>query len=380
MPSKETLTLKIDQMAFGGEGLGTFKGKKVFIPGGVAGDLVQIEVIENKRDYVRGKITQILEKSPQRSSPVCPYFFKCGGCQWQHIDYASQIAYKQELLQSSLQRIGKIENPKLKEPIPCDLPYHYRNRIRLQVSRQGEIGFFKPSSKELVAIEACSIAIQALNEKIPEAKQLAQRLRAQDQTKRHEIEIKLEDEKVIVEADPQGESLFSQVNVAQNERLIQRVVESLTLSGKENLLELYAGTGNFSFALAKKVKTLTAVESHPGAVEEAKKKIEQKHIRNLSFVESTSYRYLQHDSLRPDQFQVLLIDPPRSGAIDCLESIAKLKIPKILYVSCDPSTLARDLKILMTLGYQHDFSQLIDMFPQTYHIESINLLTLKNQH
>jgi len=380
MPSKETLTLKIDQMAFGGEGLGTFKGKKVFIPWGVAGDLVEIEVIENKRDYVRGKIIQILEKSPHRSSPSCPYFFKCGGCQWQHIDYVSQITYKQELLRSSLQRIGKIENPKLKEPIACDLPYHYRNRIRLQVSKQGEIGFFKSSSKELVAIEACTIAAQVLNEKFSEAKQIAQKLKTQESTKRHEIEIRLEEEKVVLEADPEGETLFSQVNVAQNERLVQRVVESLTLSGKENLLELYAGTGNFSFALAKKVKNLTAVESHPGAVEEAKKKIEQKHVRNLNFIESTSYRFLQNGSLRPGHFQALLMDPPRSGAIDCLESIAKLKIPKILYVSCDPSTLARDLKILMTLGYQHEFSQFIDMFPQTYHIESINLLTLKNEH
>jgi len=375
---KDTLTLKIDQMAFGGEGLGTHKGKKIFVSWAVEGDLVEIELVENKRDYGRGKIVKILETSPARTTAPCPYFLKCGGCQWQHVEYQAQLEFKQELLSSNLKRIGKISNPKLLEPIACDFPFHYRNRIRLQVNRDGELGFFKPHSKELVAIEKCEIADHLLNEKISEAKQLAQKLSKQESNKRHEIEIRLDAGKVKIEADPENETQFSQVNPSQNEKLITRVLEILELTGKENVLELYAGNGNFSFSLAKKAKEMIAVESNPASVDEAKQKLEKQHIHNLRFIESTAFRYLQTSP--SISFDRLLLDPPRSGSVECLEAMAKLKCQKILYISCDPSTLSRDLNILSTLGYQHEFSQVIDMFPQTYHIESINLLSLKNQH
>src|SRR5262249_48457768 len=160
-------------------------------------------------------------------APPCPYFFKCGGCQWQHLSYESQVHFKTEILKEALERTAKIRTPYLLEAIAAESPLHYRQRIRLQVSRQGEVGFFKPQSKEVVAIDRCLIAREPLNEKIPDAKTLAMNLLEKDRAKRHEIELRLEDEKEIVEADPPGESPFTQVNEEQNLRLIQRAVDSL---------------------------------------------------------------------------------------------------------------------------------------------------------
>jgi 23S rRNA (uracil1939-C5)-methyltransferase len=388
---KKILELTIDRIALGGEALASYQGKKIFIPWGVPGDRVKAELIEEKKDFARAKIVEILEKSAHRTNPPCPYFFRCGGCQWQHLKYESQVHFKTEILKEALERIAKIRNPHVKEGVSAESPLHYRNRIRLQISRQGVVGFFKTHSKEVVPIDRCLIAEERLNEKIPEAKALAQKLLDKDRAKLHEIEIRFtslspspstgEGEKIVLEADPSEEIPFTQVNSAQNERLIALVTNSLELHGSENILELFAGDGNFSFPISKHAQFVTAVETNEASVLEAEKRIEREHRKNIQFVQSTAYRFLENISGRggsrtdPTNFDRVLLDPPRKGALECLEGIAKLKIPLVTYVSCDPATLARDVKILAQLGYRHDFSQVIDMFPQTYHVESVTVLT-----
>jgi len=221
------------------------------------------------------------------------------------------------------------------------------------------------------------IAEEALNEKIPEAKVMSQALLQKDRATRHEIEVLKEGDKVIVEADPAEEPPFVQVNESQNRKLVQRVLESLELIGEEKVLELFAGEGNFSFPVSSSAKEVVAVETSEASVMRAEGRIFREHRKNLQMIQSTAYRYLEGAvSGAPTSYDRLLLDPPRKGALECLEGIARLKIPVLVYVSCDPSTLARDIKILSDLGYRHEFSQAIDMFPQTYHVESVTQLRL----
>lgn len=373
--SKKILKLKLESMALGGEAVTSHEGKKIFVPWGVEGDTVLAEIIEDKKDYARARILEVLEESPHRVKAPCPYFFKCGGCQWQHIAYESQVAFKQKLLLSALQRTGKIENPQLKEPIMAAKTLHYRSKIRLQLSKKGKLGFYQSHSREVVEIDSCAIADEKLNEKISKAKQLALQLVAQDAAKAHDIEINLLNDKVKLIADEEDESVFSQANASQNEILKGKVLEYLNLQGEEKLLEFFAGDGNFSFHLSSHLSQITAVESSPQAIVCAEEKSAKRHVRNIEWIESTAHRYLSSQA-KQVFFDRVLLDPPRMGFAQGIEALAALKAPLIVYVSCDPATMARDVKDLMQRGYQHEFSQLIDMFPQTYHIESINVLSL----
>lgn len=384
--SKKNLELKLDSMAFGGEALASHEGKKIFVPWGVAGDVVKAEIVEEKKDFARARILEILEKSPHRTQAPCPYFFKCGGCQWQHVRYESQVDFKNELLKSALQRIGKIAEPNLLAPISAPQPFHYRNKIRLQLSRQGQLGFFKAHSHEVVEIDSCVIAEANLNEKIPEARQLATQLLAQNRAKLHEIEIF-----TFPSPSPWGEGRgegrvqvrvvngnlesFSQVNQAQNEILKAKVLEYLELSGEDKVLELFAGDGNFTFEISRRASSVITVESNAQAILLAEEKIRKGHYKNIECVESSAHRYLASLS-KNEKFDRVLLDPPRAGVMQGLDRLAHFKVPVIVYVSCDPATLARDVKELQQHGYRHEFSQLIDMFPQTYHIESITKLSL----
>ncbi len=378
--SKQILELKLETMASGGEALSNHEGKKIFVPEGVPGDLVKVELVEEKKDFARGRILEMLEPSLHRQKAECPYFFTCGGCQWQHIQYKGQLAFKQDLLRVALQRIGKIPNPNLLEALGAFQPFHYRNKIRLQVSKEAKVGFYKSHSKQLVEIDSCLIAEEALNNKIPQAKALARQLLAQNPTKLHEIEIFQEGGKVLLQANPGPERSFGQVNSDQNLRLKEKVLGYLNLSGKENVLELFAGEGNFTFSIAEKCRFVMAVESNTQAVLGAEKKMSQSHHKNIEFIESTVSRFLQNPlpllKGKGGRFNRILLDPPRRGMMLDLGKLALLKVPEMIYVSCDPATLARDVKDLQDLGYQHDFSQVIDMFPQTYHVESMTRLFL----
>lgn len=356
----------ITQLAFGGEGVGEIEGKKVFVPYAVPGDVLKIKIVEDKKDFSRAELVEIIKASPERIKAECEYFYKCGGCQWQHIRYEDQLSYKHQLLDQALKRIGKVEEPKLLEPIASQKKWHYRNRIRLQVSKEGALGFYKTHSHEVVAIKECLIAEEAINEQLLKVKTSAQ-----------EIELSSVSRKTKSVREQNEEENFSQVNSLQNEVLKEKVKEYLNLNSTLALLELYAGEGNFSFDLASQAKQVTAIELNELAVEKANQKINKTHRRNIEFIQSTSFRALEQLKKAQRKFDRVLLDPPRKGAIDCLGALASLQIPEIVYVSCDPATLARDIEQLNDLGYEHDFSQVIDMFPQTYHIESITRLVKK---
>lgn len=377
MKTSSTLELLLARMSLGGDALGSLNGKKIFAPLGVPKDKVLIKLTEERKDFARGQIVQILEKSPHRTDPFCPLFYRCGGCQWQHIRYDSQLEFKTALLQEALERIGKIQSPRLLDPLASPQTTHYRNRIRLQVSRQGEVGFFRAHSKEVIPVERCPIADERLNEKIPEAKQIALRMLEQDRLSRPGIEIRLEGESAVIRSEPEEEGSFQQVNSAQNANLIQRVLQALKLQGNEAVLELFAGEGNFTFPMAKQSQSVTAVELSSASIQKAEKKSQNLRIKNIEWIEASGYRALQMLQDRKGLFQRVLLDPPRKGALEVLQGIRDLGIPEIVYVSCDPATLARDAKQLTALGYEHQFSQAIDMFPHTYHVESVTKLVLK---
>ncbi|MBL7685449.1 MAG: class I SAM-dependent RNA methyltransferase, partial [Deltaproteobacteria bacterium] len=288
-----------------------------------------------------------------------------------------------QLLLEALERIGHIRNPHLLAPLAAQNPFHYRSKIRLQVSRQGEVGFFKAHSKHVIPIQHCLIADERLNQSIPEAAQIAQKLLKEDRASRHEIELRIDEKNQVrlssetSSFDLGEEASFIQVNAAQNEHLVETALQALNLSGSEKVLELFAGEGNFTFPLSKQAGHVTAVELSETAVLRAEARKQKEHVRTVEFIQSSAYRYLEETRKRnPKKFDLILLDPPRKGAFECMASIAQVRAKTIVYVSCDPSTLARDLRVLTDLGYRHESSQIIDMFPQTYHIESVTKLTL----
>lgn len=370
---KNEIQISITQMAQGGEGMGEHQGKKVFVPYSLPGDELLVRWVENKKDFARAEIVEILKASADRVSPPCPYFYRCGGCQWQHVSDEAQLLFKNDLLNQALKRIAKIPNPRLLEPLASPQVWNYRNRIRLQSNEDGEVGFYQSTSHQLVPIDRCLIADEKLNEKIPEAKALAQKW-IQKGLKPQEIELNLKSLQTLENEKSMEEMNFSQVNSAQNETLKKRVLETLELHREKRVLELYAGEGNFSFAIAAQAQSLTAVEMEEGAVEKARKRLQREHRRNLDFIQSSSFRALENLKRKGESFDSVLLDPPRFGAEEALKGMASLGIAHVVYVSCDPATLARDVKILLDLGYEHEFSQVIDMFPQTYHLESLTSL------
>ncbi len=348
------MRISIDKLIHGGSGMGMVEGKKIFVPFAAPGDLLDVEITADHGGFAEAKIVRIIETSPSRVTPPCPVFGQCGGCQWQHLSYEAQLFWKREILIESLTRIGKIKRPEVAETIPSPKMWNYRNRIQLHVDSQGRVGFYKPRSKEVVEFEECAIADEQINVEL----------------KVRRAEIAQRDRGMSLRVDP--EAPFAQVNSQQNERLKELLASTLKELPHESVLELYAGSGNFTRALAAIAAHVVASDIDGKAVRMGRQMLAKEGISNVDFLCKPGAAAARRLTAGCD---AVILDPPRSGCADIVEALAQLRPKSILYISCDPATLARDALALSAHGYRFLRSTPIDMFPQTFHIESLSVFT-----
>lgn len=348
------MRLSVDKLVHGGAGIGEIDGKMIFVPFSAPGDVLEIEIISDHGNYAEARIVKIIEAAPCRVNPPCPVFGKCGGCQWQHISYDVQLDWKRKILAETFRRIGKIDvdvMPTLASP----KQWNYRNRIQLHVDSKGQAGFYRPRSKEVVEFEKCFIVDERLNDQL--------------NSMREEIKFRTKGIALRIEEGPS----FLQINTEQNEQLKRTVAEWMTGVPHDSVLELYAGGGNFTFEIAKIAKRVTASEIDIKAVRYALERMKEKDTANVEFICEDSLKTVKKFGSACD---VVLLDPPRKGCAGEVGAIAALAPKAVIYISCDPASLARDVKTFGEHGYRLTKSMPVDMFPQTYHIESVNLLRL----
>ncbi len=363
----DKLQLEIQDIAFGGEGVGRAEDFVIFVPFTAVGDRVEAELVEVKKRFARGRLIQIVNPSADRVQPLCPYYGNCGGCQYQHIAYGVQLGIKHKQICDLFERIGGLAPALVAPVIPCPNPYHYRNRIMIRSQwdkfKQGlNIGFIRADSRLVVDIEECKIAEPALNEQI-------RHVRAHPPPKGGL--------KVVLRIPPDGWQVppdsFFQNNFLLLPEMVKAVRERLIDAGTRHLIDVYCGVGFFGLELADLVESYAGVELDRMAIKAARKNAVDRQRTNGEFVAGSAEEKLPELLARftPEQSTVVL-DPPRKGCHpELLATLRQVKPRQIIYVSCQPATMARDLKELSEGGFRVNRVQPLDMFPQTAHVECV---------
>jgi tRNA/tmRNA/rRNA uracil-C5-methylase (TrmA/RlmC/RlmD family) len=369
------LTLTIHDIAFGGEGVGRTDDFVVFVPFVIVGETVEAEITEVKKNFARAKLLCVITPSPERVEPPCQYFTRCGGCQYQHMDYATQLQMKQKQIADLFERVGKISRDVVAPVLPCPSPYGYRNRIMIRSQWNGpakklEIGFIRSDRPFVEDIEECKIAEPALNEQI-------KHVRAHPP---HKGGIK-----VVLRVQPENWEVppdsFFQNNFFLLPKLVETVREFLQASGAKHLVDLYCGVGFFGIEAAGTVESFVGVEYDKLAIAAARKNAASRNIQNGEFIAAKVEEALPEllKKFSPENTAVIL-DPPRKGCWpETLELLRQTRPAQVIYVSCHPATMARDLNILCADSvFELVRVQPLDMFPQTQHVECVADLRRRN--
>jgi len=418
--------VQIESVAFRGYGVARIKGKVVFIPYTLTGDQAWVELIEEKKNYSMGRLIQIIEPSVFRVDPPCPFFGRCGGCQWQHIDSSIQGELKKEIFAGILRQIGRLKEIPSIQVFPSPQSFGYR--IRTQLKGKGKaLGYFEERSHQIVGVQECQIVHPLINQMISFIRKMFLPFSRMEEIEInvspdegkgvlifHSLSLERKTEKVfgdllqnhalfkgIVIVKKEGLNLFgdptlnftislsqtrekrnlkfrissgsfSQINLEQNQTLIQTVLQFSEVNKEDRVLDLYAGVGNLTLPLAVGAREVLGIEENKMAMEDARFNSEKNGIRNCEFIQGRVEDILRH--WRREKPDIVVLDPPRTGCKAVLDQVVKLKPKKIVYVSCDPTTFSRDLHLFSERGYFLQRLCLIDMFPQTYHMEVIGLL------
>jgi len=393
---------------YGGEALARLpEGRAVFIPYVLPEEKIRIRLVEEKERYARAELLEVISPSSARIKPRCPHFTQCGGCHYQHIPYLDQLHIKQSILQNQLERVGKLVDPPVEDMVPSPSAWNYRNHIQFHISEEGNPGYLKHRSNQVVAIQECHLPEDSINdiwpsldtEYIPGLDRIS--FRSGEEGQDTMIVLESSDPKPIefvvdlplsaVHQGPGGEIVlagddftiievhgfpfvvsagsFFQVNTGVAELIVDYLIDALPLAEDTVLLDVYCGVGLFSVFLAPLVKQIIGFESDPSAAEDF--------LYNLAGFDTVKLYDLPAEDILPEleiSPDVILLDPPRAGiSKKVLDGVVSLKPKIIAYISCDPATLARDVFRFHKQGYQLQSSTPFDMFPQTYHIESVNL-------
>ena len=391
MDEVRTLSVTLTDIGHYGDASGRENGQVVFAAYGIPGEKVLVEVYQEKQAYIKGKISHVVDPSPHRTKPPCPYFGICGGCQWQHIAYPFQLELKQRILREQLEQIGNIHSPYIPPTLPSPDPWHYRNHARFSVDTSGRLGFTRADNHKFLAIDYCHLMHPEINSTLAQlqgrgagAHQVSVRYGVR--TGERLIQPSLQHLGIPIESGQTHyfETLFGyrfrvsspsffQVNSHQAERLVGAVRDRLELKGDDLLVDAYAGVGTFAVLMAPYVKMVVAIEESASAMEDAE--VNCAGFKNVQLARGKTEVVLPELKERPD---AVILDPPRVGCHKkVLEALLNIAPPRIVYVSCDPATLARDLGILCQHGYRLKEAFPVDMFPQTYHIESVATLELQ---
>ena len=372
LPIEEILT--IEKLVYGGEGLARLEGKVVLTPFVLPGEVVRAETERAKNDLWRGRLIEVLQPSPLRIAPGCQYFQHCGGCQYQHIDYAAQLEQKREILREVLQRVGKIQFAGEIGVISGE-PWQYRNRVQLHIA-DGKTGYFAQGSRDLCAIDHCPIASPKLNEIIQKIHAPQATTAVEFFTNESEVQVNILDRVaraaltaltslgVTTPIEYNGFQVSRNSFFQVNAFLIDRLVECAVAEARGNwAIDLYAGVGLFSVKLAERFGKVTAVESSGSSLRDLAHNFPQ------PAVNANVEDYLAGLNETPD---FILADPPRAGLGKLVvKELARIHAPRLTIVSCDPATLARDLQGLLAENYRIEKITLVDLFPQTFHLETV---------
>ncbi|MCO7124595.1 23S rRNA (uracil(1939)-C(5))-methyltransferase RlmD [Sporolactobacillus shoreicorticis] len=444
----EQLEVSFSDLTQDGSAVAKVDGYTLFIPGGLPGEKAIIQVIKTKKGYGYGRLIELTKTSDRRAEPPCPYYDQCGGCAIQHISSEGQLAYKREIVQNALERIGGLTDIYVESTLGMAKPWRYRNKIQVPVAQQNgkfAFGFYKKRSHDIVTMDHCMITEAIIDDIVQTARQIAEEhhVMPYDETKhrgvlRHimarvgkktgEVMVvfvtrteELPHRKTLIreliERYPHIKSIaqnintkrtnaifgdttktlwgrdviydqiggvtfaisarsFFQVNPTQTEVLYGKALEYAELTGQETVIDAYCGIGTISLFLAKQAKHVYGVEIVPEAIEDARKNAELNKITNATFKVGKSEDVIpvwRDQGINPD---VIVVDPPRKGCdASLIDTMTAMQPQRIVYVSCNPATLARDLKLLTAGGYQVKKVQPVDMFPQTMHVECAVLMT-----
>ncbi|MBI1910649.1 MAG: 23S rRNA (uracil(1939)-C(5))-methyltransferase RlmD [Deltaproteobacteria bacterium] len=422
--------VEITSIAFGGKGIGRIDGKVVFVPFTAPGDEVTVEITSDKKGFSEGNLIEVIKPSGIRQAPPCKYYGVCGGCSFQHIDYKSQLEWKQKIFEETLKRIGKVEDVAFDEPAASPRILNYRSRARFHIEGM-RWGFNEARSHNIIDIDECPILDPLINKAFIYLKNifLENRLEAKRPAGLFALELGIADDdrvvasfhvekdsgfpwgKLLADEEPvlkgfevrvsplkkdkgkrifaEGDrnlsyeafgidysadiSVFSQVNRYQNRTLISKVMEYAGLSGTERVADLFCGVGNLTLPLAGKAKKVTGIEASASAVADGVENAKRNSIKNAEFMAEDAHAWLKRNmkNLEKQGIDVVVLDPPRGGDPDVAVALSGIRPEKIIYVSCSPPTLSRDISVLTGCGYKVFRAGLFDMFPQTFHIESI---------
>ncbi len=360
--------LSIHDLAFGGAGVGRFGEFVVFVPFVCVGERVEVELVELKKSFAKARLVRVLEASPDRVEPMCEYYGACGGCQYQHIAYPVQLRAKHKQIADLMQRIGGFDGAVVRPVVPCPSPYSYRNRIMVRTQWSKElnrmkVGFLEDESRFVVDMNHCRISEPALNEEL-------QRLRENPPPK--------SGVKAVLRVPPEDWDLpndsFFQNNFQLLPGLVAAVRDAFKAGGSRCLIDAYCGVGFFSIELADLCERFAGIEIDAMAVRSAKKNAADRNITNGEYLLGPAETLLPQvvGTFNAAETTVVL-DPPRVGCAPSAIELLRHTLPRqVIYVSCHPATLARDLKTLCECGlFRLESITPLDMFPQTQHVECV---------
>ena len=391
---------------YGGDAMGRLEdGRAVFVPFGVPGERVRVRLTEDKRNFARGELVEILDLSLKRIEARCVHFGVCGGCHYQHLPYEEQLKAKTDILRDQLMRIGKIENPPVQEMVPSPSPWNYRNHVQFHLTEEGKLGYVMAQTPNVFAVRECHLPEGSINsfwpqlEFEPETDLERVSLRSgideelmlvleSESPEPPELEIEadvsvthvFEQNTVVIAGNDYltirvsdrdfrvSAASFFQVNTAMVPKMVEHLLTYLPVSLSTTVLDVYCGVGLFSAFLAPKCKQVIGIESSPSACEDFTFNLDE--FENVELYEGLAEDVIPHLEVKPD---IVLVDPPRAGLEKRVVDGILMMNPKVIaYVSCDPSTLARDAARLIHGGYKLKQVIPFDLFPQTFHIESIS--------
>lgn len=384
--SQDCVLLKIEKLVYGGDGLARDDGRVVLVPFVLPHEEVEAEVERAKNDLLRGRVVDIKSPSTRRVTPPCPYFYRCGGCQYQHAAYELQLEQKSSILREVLQRVGKIEYTGEIDVVSGE-PWHYRNRAQLHIEN-GAAGYFELGSHRLCPIEQCPISSPKLNEIIGVlSRELPKlpRFRTELELFTNETDVQFHTSDRIPPAASallgsfgtsapiqyQGFRVSRNSFFQVNRFLIDPLVEaSIAAAQGKTAIDLYAGVGLFSRALAQRFAQVTAVEAGASAHRDL-----QINVPAVKALQQTAEQFLAALEDKPD---LIVADPPRTGlGKQAVAELVRIAAPRLCIISCDPATLARDLRTLLASGYRIERLTLVDLFPQTFHFETVIHLSVQ---
>ena len=419
--------LTVEALVNGGAGLVRHEGQVVFVPHTAVGDVITCAISKRKKTYAEARLVDLVKPGPGRCQPICPVAGECGGCQWQHLSYPEQTFWKDYLFRQTLIRRCGISEDRILPLLAAPAPFGYRSRVQIKCHNTGAgfiTGFYRPQSRYVVAVAQCPLIPDRLNALLAElrsringsafASDIPQIDLAIDDhnkctavihylgrqssgladlivplrdladiflqlgTKRKNQPICGDGRLGIVVDEPPLELKylvggFAQINLAQNRTMVENVLGLLPWSKNDHVVDLYCGMGNFSLPLARRVGRVLGVEESPLSIAMAKQNAADNGLLNAHFQCQSAEQGLT-GLLASNRADILVLDPPRSGAYAVMKQIAEKMVNHVIYISCDPQTLARDLCRLVHCGYEVVSSQPLDMFPQTYHCESVTYL------